>query len=186
MLYQSVGEWKWSILACKSILLLTFRIPSAWCYYKEDQMLVGFTTVLKFPQSTYFLYACSRSRPPPNTRLEISLLSFIEYPLCLRNLVKSQFSSVTQSCLTLCNPMDCSMLGLPVHHQLLEFTQTQSIELVMPSNYLILCHPLLLLPSIFPSIRVFSNQGFFTSGDQSIGVSASTSVLPMNIQDWFL
>ena len=58
-----------------------------------------------------------------------------------------------------------------------------SIELVMPSNHLILCHPLLLLPSIFPSIRVFSNEQFFTSGDQSIGASASASVLPKNIQD---
>ena len=60
------------------------------------------------------------------------------------------------------------------------------IESVMPSNHLILCHPLLLLPSIFPSIRVFSNgKGLFALGGQSIGVSASASVLPMNIQDWF-
>ena len=58
-----------------------------------------------------------------------------------------------------------------------------SIESVMPSNCLILCHPLLLLPSIFPSIRVFSNESALTSGGQSIGVSASTSVLPVNIQD---
>ena len=58
-----------------------------------------------------------------------------------------------------------------------------SIESVMPSNHLILCRPLLLLPSVFPSIRVFSNQSF-TSGGQSIGVSAWTSVLPMNTQDW--
>jgi len=58
------------------------------------------------------------------------------------------------------------------------------IEPVMPSNHLILCHPLLLPPSIFPSIRVFSNESvFFASGGQSIGVSASASVLPMNIQD---
>ena len=49
-------------------------------------------------------------------------------------------------------------LGLPVHHRLLECTQTMSIELVMPSNHLILCRPLLLLPSTFPSIRVFSNE----------------------------
>ena len=96
-----------------------------------------------------------------------------------------QFSSVAQLCPTLCNPMDCSMTDLPVHHQLLEFTQLMSIELVMPSNQLILCRPLLLLPSIFPSIRIFSNNQFFTLRDQSIGVSASTSVLPINIQDWF-
>ena len=54
--------------------------------------------------------------------------------------------------------MDCSMPGLPVHHHLPEFTQLMSIELVMPSNHLILCRPLLLLPSVFPSIRVFSNE----------------------------
>ena len=57
------------------------------------------------------------------------------------------------------------------------------LSLVKPSNHLI-CHPLLLLPSIFPSIRVFSNE-FFTSGGQSIGASASASVLPLNIRDWF-
>ena len=60
-----------------------------------------------------------------------------------------------------------------------------SLESVMPSNHLILCHPLLLLPSILPSIRVFSMGHFFASGGHSIGVSASASVLPMNIQDWF-
>ena len=58
----------------------------------------------------------------------------------------------------LCNPMDCSTPGLPVHHQLLEFTQTHVPESVMPSNHFILCCPLLLLLSIFPSIRVFSNE----------------------------
>ena len=73
-----------------------------------------------------------------------------------QNLV--QFSSVAQSCPTLCNPMDCTTAGLPVHHQLPEFTQTHVIELVIPSNHLILCHPLLFPPSIFPSIRVFSNE----------------------------
>ena len=59
-----------------------------------------------------------------------------------------------------------------------------SIKSVMRSNHHILCCPLLLLPSIFPSIRVFSNAQLFISGGQSIGVSASTSVLPMNTQDW--
>ena len=69
-----------------------------------------------------------------------------------------QFSSVTQSCLTLCGPMDCSMPGLPVHHQLPEFTQTHVHRAVMPFKHLILCCPLLFLPSIFPSIKIFSNE----------------------------
>ena len=58
----------------------------------------------------------------------------------------------------LCNPMNHSTPGLPVHHQLPESTQTMSIESMMPSDHLILIHPLLLLPSIFPSIRVFSDE----------------------------
>ena len=68
-----------------------------------------------------------------------------------------QFCSVTQSCLTLCDPMDCSTPGLPVHHQLLEFTQTHVHQF---GDAIQLSHPLspLLLPSIFPSIRVFSNE----------------------------
>ena len=58
-----------------------------------------------------------------------------------------------------------------------------SIESVMPSSHLILCHSLLLLPSVFSSVRVFSNESVLTAGGQSIGVSASASVLPINIQD---
>ena len=58
-----------------------------------------------------------------------------------------------------------------------------SIESMMLSNHLILCYPLLLLPSVFSNIKVFSNDLLFTSGGQSIG--ASVSVLPMNIQGWF-
>ena len=69
-----------------------------------------------------------------------------------------QFSSVAQLCLTLCHPMDCSMPGFPAHHQLLSLLKLMSIESVMPSNHLILCRPLLLLPSLFPSIRVFPNE----------------------------
>ena len=90
-------------------------------------------------------------------------------------------SSVPQPCPTLCDPMDCNTPGF------LSFTISQSllklmsIESVMLSNHLILFCPLLLLPSIFPSIRVFFNE----SGSQSIRVSASASVLPMNTQDWY-
>ena len=69
-----------------------------------------------------------------------------------------QFSSVAQSCLTLCDPMGCSTPGHPVHHQLPEFTQTHVHQVGDATNHLILCCPLLLPPSIFPSIRVFSNE----------------------------
>ena len=69
-----------------------------------------------------------------------------------------QFSSVARSCLTLCDPMDNSTPGLPVYHQLPEFTQTHAHYSGMPSSHLILCRPLLLLPPIPPSIRVFSNE----------------------------
>ena len=95
-----------------------------------------------------------------------------------------QFSSVTQSCLTLCDPMDCNTPGLPVHHQLPEFTQTHVhwvSDASQPS------HPLL---SRSPTFNLSQHQGlfqcqFFTSGGQSIGVSTSASVLPVDIQDWF-
>ena len=69
-----------------------------------------------------------------------------------------QFSSVAQSCPTLCDPMNHSTPGLPVHHQLPEPLKLMSIESVMRSSHLILCRPLLLLPLIPPSIRVFSNE----------------------------
>ena len=96
-----------------------------------------------------------------------------------------QFSSVAHSCPTLCYPMNHSTPGLPVHHQLPEYTQTHSIELVMPSSDLILCRPLLLLPSIFPSIRVFSNESALRiTWPKYWSFSFKTSVLPMNTQDW--
>ena len=68
--------------------------------------------------------------------------------------------SVTQFCPTLCNPMDCSTLGFPVLHISWSLLKLMSIETVMPSNYLVICCPLFLLPSVFPSIRVFSNKSF--------------------------
>ena len=86
------------------------------------------------------------------------------------------------------------LFGTPwtaAHQTSLSITNTQSllklmfIESVMPFNNLILCHPLLLLPSIFPRIRVFSIRSIFASGDQNIGVSALALVLPVNIQEWF-
>ena len=78
--------------------------------------------------------------------------------ICFWTPAPDMFSSVTQSCPTLCNPKDCSTPGLPVHHQLPEFTQTHVHQVSGAINHLILCHPLLLPPSIFPSISVFSNE----------------------------
>ena len=69
-----------------------------------------------------------------------------------------QFSSFTQSCPTLCDPMDCSLPGFLAHHQHLELLKLMSIHLGMPSKHLNLCCPLLLLPSIFLSIRIFSKE----------------------------
>ena len=99
--------------------------------------------------------------------------------------LKAAFSSVQSlSCVQLfATPRTAA------HQASLSITNSQSllkllsIESVMPSNHLILCRPLLLLPSIFPSIRVFPVSQLFASGGQTIGVSASASVLPMNTQD---
>ena len=96
-----------------------------------------------------------------------------------------RWSSITQSCPTLCNPRDCSMPGFPVYHQFLELAQTHVHWVggaIQPS------HPLS-SPSP-PAFNLSQHQGlfkwqFFTSGGQSIGVSASASILPMNIQGWF-
>ena len=95
----------------------------------------------------------------------------------------SQVSSVTQSCPTLCDPMNCSTPGLPVHHQLPEITQTHAI---------LWCHPTISSPVVpfsylqsFPASGSFQMSHLFKSGGQSIGVSASTSGLPMNTQGWW-
>ena len=110
-----------------------------------------------------------------------SFPSFFTSPLWIMN----QFSSVAQSCLTLCDPMDYSMPGLLVHHQLPEFTQT---HVHWVGDAIQLSHPLL-FPSprfqSFPASGSFQMSQFFASGGQSIRVSASASVLPMNIQYWF-
>ena len=96
-----------------------------------------------------------------------------------------QFSSVAQSCLTLCNSMNCSMPGVPVHHQLPEYTQT---HVHWVGDAIQQFHPL--SSSSSPAFKIFQHQGLFqksqlfASGGQSIGVSASATVLPINTQDW--
>ena len=110
----------------------------------------------------------SHQSPPPN--------------LCSHKLTSS--SSVTQSCLTLCDTMNCSKPGLPVHHQLPESTQTHVHwvgDVIQPSHPVI---PFSSCPQSFPASGSFPMSQLFASGGQSIGDSASTSVLLMNIQDW--
>ena len=110
--------------------------------------------------------------------------AFILYPKLLF-MHSVQFSSVAQSCPTLCEPMDCSTSGLPIHHQLPEFTQTQC-------SLSRRCHPTISSSVVpfsshlqsFPASGSFPVSQLFVSGGQSIGISASASVLPVNIPDW--
>ena len=100
--------------------------------------------------------------------------------------------SVTQLCPTLCNPMDCSMLASLSITNSPNLLKLMSIELVMPSNHLILCHPLLFSPSIFPSIRVFSSESVlhiswpkYQNFSFSISPSGEYSGLISFKMDWF-
>ena len=95
-----------------------------------------------------------------------------------------QFSSVTQVCPTLCDPMNHSTPGLPVHHQLQELVQTHVHWVSDAIHHLILCRPLSSHPQSFPAPGSSQMSQLFTSGGWSIGVPASTSVLPVNTQDW--
>ena len=92
----------------------------------------------------------------------------------------------TQSCLSLCNPVDYSSPGFSVLHYLLEFVQIHAHwigDAIQPSHP---CRSLLILPSVLPGIsESFPMSQLFISGSQSIGASALATVLPMNIEGWF-
>ena len=95
-----------------------------------------------------------------------------------------QFSSVAQSCPTLCDPVNCSMPGLPVYHELPEFTQTHVNRVsdgIQPSHPVV---PFSSCSQSLPASRSFPMNQLFAWGSQSIGVSASASVHPVNTQDW--
>ena len=95
-----------------------------------------------------------------------------------------QFSLVAQSNPTFCDPMNCSTPGLPVHHQLLEFIQThvhRVADAIQPSHRLV---PFSSCPQSLPASGSFPMSQLFALDGQSIGVSASASVLPMNTQEW--
>ena len=93
--------------------------------------------------------------------------------------------SLTKLCTTLCDPMDYTQQASLSFSISRSWFKLMSIEPVLPSNHLLFGRPLLLLSSIFPSIRAFSRELVLHIGGQRIGASASASVPPMNIQDWY-
>ena len=112
-----------------------------------------------------------------------SRVLFFSLSLCETGISSVQFSSVQSlsHVQLFATPRTAALQASLSNNNSQRPLKPMSIQLVMPSNHLILCHPLLLLHSIFPRIRVFQVSQLFS---QSIGVSVSTSVLPMNIQDW--
>ena len=132
---------------------------------------------------------------PALTSLESLFASF--FNMCSVNLEKLLFSHFKRHCkwydcryqfscsvVSDCDPMDCSTPGLLVHHQLPSLPKLMSIELLMPSNHLMLCLPLLFPLPIFPSIRGFSNESVLPiRWPKYWSFSFSISPVPMNIQD---
>ena len=125
---------------------------------------------------------CSPAGSSVHGILQERILEWLAIPFS--RYFKSQFSSVAQLCPTLCDPMNHSTPALPVHHQILEFTQTHVHRVgdaIQPISSSVV--PFSSCPQSFPALGSFPMSQLFASGGQSIGVSASASVLPMNIQD---
>ena len=153
--------WKFTHLNSRKLLLSVYQQ-----YVKSQTLCLMYGTSPNLPYRTDF-------RMKWNFKI-LKLQCFTGYNI--------QFSSVPQSCLTFCNPMDCSLPDLPVHHQLLELAQTHvhwvgdAIQLSQPSQP----HP--------PAFNLSQHHGLFqwvSSSHKNTGDSASASVLSMNIQDWF-
>ena len=140
----------------------------------------GSTSSFSFPEFSSYIQECAQD--PHQSSLPISYIW--EMGGSIHSLIRQMISSVQLvSHIRLCDPRTTTChasLSITNSQSLLRLMSTKS---VVASNHLILCCPLLLLPSLFPSIRVFSMSQFFASGGQIIGVSASASVLPKNIQD---
>ena len=143
-------------------------------HYVGEKRIVLFNKA----EEMYFSVEFLRSRSISIVNLQNAMSPQLIWPqtACFSG-ISHKFSSVAQSCPTFCDSMDCSTPGFPVLHHLPSLIRLMSMESVMPCNHLCL----LFLPSIIPRIRVFSMSQFFASGGHSIAVSASASVLPMNI-----
>ena len=142
-----------------------------------------YSSLVRFPISSRF--PVSFQSTPASFMTKADYKVHVERQTAIIALEKNKFSSVAWSCLTATPWITARQASLSITNSqsLLKF---MSIESVMPSSHLILSRPLLLPPSIFPSIRVFQMSQFFAWGSQSIGVSASAWVLPGNTQDWSL
>ena len=136
-----------------------------------------------------FLYKEKKKEEAADLSSLSSVSGLSGHSLCIKSqpnmdiVISVQLSSFAQSCPTLCNPINCSSqasLSITNSRSLLKL---MSIELVMSFNHLILCHPLLLLPSIFPNIRVFTIESALCIRWPKYWSFSFTSVLPMNIQD---
>ena len=158
------------------LLSLMPVIPHTWSHFNLRTFLAGWRgggcTLLSLPPWTAY-HRCETTAPGYVT---IVLPTFVLFLIVVQSL------SCVWLFVTPWTEASQASLSFIISQSLLKL---MSIESVMPSNHLILSHPRLLLLSIFPSIRVFQISQFFTSGGQSFGVSASKSVLPVNIQDWF-
>ena len=160
-------------------------IPVAWCLYvnisiewEQYSCKVAECTYVSIGRSYQTVAQSSCNSSQPNTKLSQEFIPVASYPLH-----SVQFSSVTQSCPTFCDPMNHSTPGLPVYHQLLEFTQTHvhRVSDAISSSVT----PFSSCSQSLPASGSFPVSQIFTSGGQGTGASASASVLPMSIQDWF-
>ena len=127
---------------------LSFPSPPTFNLSQHQSLSNESVLHLRWPKDWSFSFSVSPSN---------QYWGLISFRMDWLDLLAGQFSSVAQSCPTLCDPMNRSTPGIHVHRYSWSLLKLMSIESVMPSNHLILCHPLLLLLSIFPSIKVFSS-----------------------------
>ena len=140
-----------SIYMCVSILY--------WCFsfWLTSLCIIGssFIHLIRTDSNVFFLMAWEHVLKQQFTKEDIQRVNTLLKRNSTTLISNQSVSSIAQSCLTHCDPMECSTPGFPDHHQLQSLLKLMSIE---PSNHLILCCPPLLPPSVFPSIRVFSNE----------------------------
>ena len=162
--------------------------PSSFC--QEDASVFHFLPSLSDETSQHRQLSSWKTSLTPLVRFDalfsVSVASFAspsqDRVHCILSSVLVQFA---KSCPSLCDPRDCSMLGLPVPDCLPEFAQVHVHWVADSTNHLILSCPLLFLPSVFPRIGSFPMNQLFVSDGQSVGASVSGSGLPISIQDWY-